>query len=172
MQDAAPAPVLTAEEKRAARRADIARLRKVLVDVQGRYAVLADVHVDHQGRQRALEQAINQVSPGAVASVQAAVREFEGGRLTWKEWLSVHLPDWVSEAAGTTLVMAFVLLCEMYMNPRPPVTGVLSGLGWPAVMARGATPMLATPNKSVVDEVFAKAKATNRMRERPRPPTN
>ena len=33
-------------------------------------------------------------------------------------------------------------------------------------------PMMATPNKSVVDEVFAKAKATNRMRERPRPPTN
>lgn len=159
MQDAAPAPVRNADEQRAARRANIARLRKLLTDMRA----------DDQGEQQALEQAIEGVSPGAVTRVQHAVREFDGGRLTWKQWLSVHVPDWVGEAANMTLIMAFLLLSEMYMNPRPeePAPHDLSMFrDDPEVARAGLMPLMANPNKgnrSVVDEVFAKARVARKV---------
>ena len=162
MQDAAPAPVRNADERREARRANIARLRNLL----------ADMRVDDQGEPQVLEQAIQAVDPGAVARVREAVREFEDGRLTFKEWMSVHVPDWVGEtvsrAASYTVFMAIVALIDIYMNPRPEEPAPQNSYTFvdPRTLSGNLLPMMATPNKgngSVVDEVFAKARVARKV---------
>ena len=153
--------------------------------------LLAEMRTAQEEEQQQLEQAIEVALPGTVARVQHAVLEPEGDHLSVMQRLRNKIPGWLGKAAEEAVVLtmmgAITALVKMYMSDNPD--GLMSDnpdgfmsdnpaplnsatLVDPRHLNGMLQPMMATPNKSVVDEVFAKAKATNRMRERPRPPTN
>lgn len=154
MQDAAPA--LDDDYRR------MERLRELL----------AEMRTAQEEEQQQLEEAIEEVAPGTVARVRHAVLEPEGNHLSVMQRLRNKIPGWLGKAAEEVVVLtmigAITALVKMYMNPDPTLPTLPTG-----PRAGGPFKFYAScEGKSVVDEVFANAKAANRMRERTRPPTN